>query len=91
MVTLQRETDDWVYVPLLQAGAAYTGAWSYQIVPYMQRPGYLGATWVPAVENGGARGVDVVGLASGHYWIWPRIDGQDPYVPVTDPILLVIA
>ena len=88
MLVMQRETDDWVKWPVTQNGAAYTGAWSYQIVAYGARPT---GTWLTAVVNGADKGVDIQGLTAGYYSIFVRIDGQGAYVPVLNPKSLIIA
>jgi hypothetical protein len=84
---LERETDDWLYIPITQNGVAYTGAWSYQIVAFDARP--VGS-WLTAVPNGGLKGIDVQGLAVGSYDVFIRIDGQGNYAPVfkTDPLVV---
>lgn len=87
MITVQRETDDWFYKPIEQGGNLYTGAWSYQITAYGSRP--TGA-WLTAVTNSGLKGVDIQGMSAGYYWLWIRIDGQTPYVPIEAPEDLIV-
>lgn len=85
--TFQRETYDWLKVTVHHAGVVYEGAWEYQIVPHGDRPT---GTWVAAVQNGGDLGVVIQGLAPGYHWLFYRIDGVSPYLPVPDPITLLI-
>ena len=86
-ITVQRETDDWFYIPVTQDDATYTGAWSYQITAYGARP--TGA-WLTAVVNIGRKGIDIQGMLPGFYWLWIRIDGQGAYVPVEAPEDLIV-
>ena len=94
VVAYQRETNDWRSFTLNQynsttsAWEAYTGAWSYQIVARGSRPT---GTWISAVVVGGFKGINILGLTVGHYWIFFRIDGQaGGYIPVLDPVELVM-
>ena len=85
----QRETDDWTHIAVTQQGAAYDDAWSYQIVPRLPRPT---GTWTAAIANlTGQKGINIVGLTAGYYWVFIRIDGQDGYIPILDPIDLIIS
>ena len=77
----ERETDDWAHIPVIQDGTTYTGNWSYQIVPYGDRPT---GTWTTAVVNGGLKGVDIQGLVVGYYTVFIRIDGLAGYAPVVE-------
>lgn len=86
-ITVQRETDDWFYIPITQGDNLYAGAWSYQITAYGARP--TGA-WLTAVVNSGLKGVDIQGMAKGSYWLWIRIDGQGVYTPVEAPEDLIV-
>lgn len=83
-LSLQRATDDWAEIPVTLKGEPYTGAWSYQITGYGNGAQPTG-TWLTAVVNGGAKGVDIQGMSPGYYWVWIRIDGQGVYTPVLDP------
>ncbi len=86
-IAFQRETDDFRALTVTHQGSAYTGSWSYQIVPNGSRPT---GSWSSAVTNGADKGIDVQGLTVGYYWVFIRIEGQAPYAPVLDPIDLVI-
>ena len=87
MLVFQRETDDWVKWPVTQNGVPYTGAWSYQIVAHGARPT---GSWITAVVNGADKGINIEALTAGYYWVFIRIDGQAPYIPVLDPEDLII-
>jgi len=86
-IEVQRETVDWVKKTHYQNGVTYTGSWSYQIVPFRSRPT---GSWVNAVVNGSDKGIDVSGLSANYYWVFYRIDGVAPYIPVEDPEVLVV-
>lgn len=88
----QRETVDWRALDVLrtppgQPTAPYAGDWSYQIVPYGSRPT---GSYTAAVELNGVKGVNISGLSAGTYWVFIRIDGQTPYVPIQNPLDLII-
>lgn len=94
-LSYQRETSDWRGLVFRELDTSvdppvrkiYTGSWSYQIVAKGARP--VG-TWLSAVTRGVAKGIDIVGLAAGYYWVFVRVEGQSPYAPKLDPIDLVI-
>jgi hypothetical protein len=77
----ERETDDWAEIPIIQEGVAFTGSWSYQIVQFGDSYRPTGS-WLPAVTNAGAKGVDIQGMTKGTYSIWIRIDGLSGYAPI---------
>jgi hypothetical protein len=88
-----RETDDWrgfthrQYNYETSMWEAYTGVWSYQIVPHHTRPT---GTWLAAVTLGTQKGIDIAGLTVGYHWVFFRIDGQGSYTPVLGPVELVM-
>lgn len=86
-IFVQRETDDWVQKTFTEEGTTYTGLWSSQIVAYGARPT---GTWVSSVTNGGDKGFNIEGLATGYYHVYYRMDGQSPYAPVVGPDVLVV-
>ena len=92
-ISYQRETDDWLgytlnqYNPATATFDTYTGNWSYQIVARGLRPT---GTWQPAITLGSQKGIDINSLPAGYHQVFIRIDGQGAYVPVLDPIDLII-
>ena len=90
LIELERETDDWIELPIIQEGVSYTGSWSYQIVPFGDTNRPTG-TWLPAVTLAGDKGVNIESMTPGLYSVWIRIDGLSGYAPIfrnNDEILI---
>jgi hypothetical protein len=89
MPTLQRETYEFRPVTLRDAaGLIYTGGWHYQITVYGARPT---GTWLPAVTHAGKVGFVIQNLAAGTYLLYPRLDDDNPYLPVVEPVPFTVA
>lgn len=77
MNVYQRETDEFLPVPISHAGVAVTTGVEYSIVLNGARP----AAWTPAANLGGQIGVTIAGLASNVYDIYAQITAS-PEIPV---------
>lgn len=88
----QRESYEFRPVSLTsKSSGAYTGAWSYQITAERVRPTRTDEAWIAAKTHASRSGIAIQNLTKGTHWVWFRIDDDDPYVPVPDPVTLLIS
>jgi hypothetical protein len=88
MTVAQRETLEFRPVTVRDtAGTVYTGTWHYQITAWNLRP--VG-TWLPSVSHAARTGFVIESLTAGDYALWIRLDDDNPYLPVVEPVLFSV-